>query len=52
MTLKPEQLVVVSFQTAAPAHPDAQEVFATAICPTPNTECFVCPAPTSPQDGC
>lgn len=52
MTLKPEDLVVASFETTVPADPDAQEILATPICPTPNTECFVCPAPSSPEDGC
>jgi hypothetical protein len=53
MTLKPEELAVVSFDTMA--EPDALGVFATSTCPvfpTPATQCFVCPAPTSPQDGC
>ena len=52
MKLNADELVVSSFDTVAPADPDAQEVFATSICPTPATQCFVCPAPTSPQDGC
>jgi hypothetical protein len=52
MKLSPDKLVVASFDTTAPADPDAQEVFATSICPTPATQCFVCPAPSSPEDGC
>lgn len=54
MKLHPEDLVVSSFDTAAPAA-DAQAELKTPLCPlfpTPNTACFVCPAPTSPQDGC
>lgn len=52
MKLNPDDLVVASFETA---EADAQAVFATTTCPifpTPATQCFVCPAPTSPQDGC
>jgi hypothetical protein len=52
MKLNPEDLVVASFDTTAA---DAQAVVATSTCtifPTPATQCFVCPAPTSPQDGC
>jgi hypothetical protein len=59
MKLNPEDLVVSSFDTSdssfapAPAPGEGGELlFATSICPTPNTECFVCPAPSSPADGC
>jgi hypothetical protein len=54
MKLNPEELVVSSFDTAAP-QAEADPALATPLCPlfpTPNTACFVCPAPTSPQDGC
>ncbi len=55
MKLNPEQLVVTSFATAAPARKGGAEALVTPYCtydPTRATECFVCPAPSSPQDGC
>ncbi len=51
MKLNPEDLVVASFDTSS----SAQSVLATYTCPifpTPATQCFVCPAPSSPEDGC
>ena len=53
MKLKPEDLVVVSFETATANN--ALGALATTTCPifpTPATQCFVCPAPSSPEDGC
>ena len=53
MKLKPEDLVVASFETAPAKH--ALNALATTTCPifpTPATQCFVCPAPSSPEDGC
>jgi hypothetical protein len=50
MKLNPDELVVASFDTTAPADPDADGVFATYTCPifpTPATQCFVCPPATS-----
>lgn len=52
MKLNPDELVVSSFEPAAAPDEDPVFVLATPICPTPNTECFVCPAPSSPEDGC
>jgi hypothetical protein len=53
MKLKPEQLVVSSFETAVPAEKISRNLFGTqAWCPTPATQCFVCPAPSSPEDTC
>ena len=54
MKLNPDELVVTSFDTATP-EAESQLALATPLCPlfpTPNTQCFVCPAPTSPGDGC
>lgn len=54
MKLNPEQLVVTSFETAAAAKRGV-EALNTPYCtydPTAATECFVCPAPSSPTDGC
>lgn len=50
--LNPEQLVVSSFATVPAPEKVAANALATWACPTPATECFVCPAPTTPQDGC
>ena len=54
MKLKPEQLVVASFETTAPAEKGAMNAQGTMpwVCPTPGTQCFVCPAPSSPEDTC
>ena len=54
MRLKPEQLVVSSFETATPMPKIAGNLLGTQapFCPTPATQCFVCPAPSSPEDGC
>jgi hypothetical protein len=52
MKLNPDDLVVSSFDPAPVPEEGALFVLATSICPTPNTECFVCPAPSSPADGC
>lgn len=55
MKLNPEELVVASFDTTA-APGDGFAVLATkTTCtwdPTAATQCFVCPAPTSPEDSC
>lgn len=54
MKLKPEQLVVSSFETAPRAETIGGNLLGTQapVCPTPATQCFVCPAPSSPEDGC
>jgi hypothetical protein len=54
MKLNAEQLVVSSFETAAPTEKLARNALGTQpwVCPTPATQCFVCPAPSSPEDGC
>jgi hypothetical protein len=53
MKLRPEQLVVSSFETAALTEKIAGNGLGTqAWCPTPATQCFVCPAPSTPEDGC
>lgn len=54
MKLEPEQLVVSSFETSAATEKVAGNVIGTEpwVCPTPATQCFVCPAPSSPEDGC
>lgn len=51
MKLNPDALVVSSFEPL-PASGEAAAVITTPYCPTPNTACFVCPAPSSPEDGC
>ena len=54
MRLNPEELVVASFEPADPAV-EADLGLSTRTCPlfpTPATQCFVCPAPSSPEDGC
>ena len=53
MKLRPEDLAVASFETTA--ENAALNAVATTTCPifpTPGTQCFVCPAPSSPEDGC
>lgn len=55
MKLNPEALEVTSFETGAPVAPGSLLALATPTCPifpTPATQCFVCPAPSSPQDTC
>ena len=55
MKLNPEELVVATFDTTA--GPEAAYVLQATrtTCtwdPTAATQCFVCPAPSSPEDGC
>jgi hypothetical protein len=52
MKLNPDELVVASFEPAPAPDEEALVAITTPVCPTPNTQCFVCPAPSSPEDGC
>lgn len=53
MKLNPDDLRVTSFDTSHAQAELAQPTYTTCtIFPTPATQCFVCPAPTSPEDGC
>jgi hypothetical protein len=48
MKLSLNELAVESFETAGAEKPFSTNTWD----PTPATECFVCPAPSSPEDGC
>lgn len=52
MKLKLNELVVASFETTPSAGSVQYSTHTCPVWPTPATECFVCPAPSSPEDGC